>query len=39
MAGYSVVEADSLDAAVGLVGTHPFISRGGSLQVWEAVTP
>ena len=37
--GYTIVEADSLEAATGLVRTHPFVSRGGSLQVWEAVAP
>jgi hypothetical protein len=39
MAGYTVVEADSLDAAADLVRTHPFITRGGALQVWEAAAP
>lgn len=37
--GYTVLTADSLDAAVGLVQGHPFLSRGGTLQVSEAVTP
>jgi uncharacterized protein YciI len=37
--GYSVLEADNLDAAVALVQDHPFIGRGGSLQVTEAVAP
>ncbi|MDQ1684088.1 MAG: hypothetical protein QOC82_825 [Frankiaceae bacterium] len=37
--GYSILEADSIDAAVELVRTHPFVGRGGSLQVSEAVAP
>jgi hypothetical protein len=37
--GYTVVTADSLDDAVGLVKSHPFLSRGGTLQVSEAVSP
>lgn len=35
--GYSILEAADLDAAVGLVRSHPFLSRGGTLQVSEAV--
>jgi hypothetical protein len=38
-AGYSVIRADDMDAAVDLVRDHPFVSRGGSLQVTEAVAP
>jgi len=37
--GYSVLEAADLDAAVDLVRSHPYVERGGSLQVSEAVTP
>ena len=37
--GYSLIKADDLDAAVGLVKNHPFVSRGGSLQVSETVAP
>ena len=37
--GYSVLEAADLDAAVDLVRSHPYVGRGGSLQVSEAVTP
>jgi hypothetical protein len=37
--GYSLISADDLDAAVGLVKNHPFVGRGGSLQVSEAVAP
>jgi hypothetical protein len=37
--GYSVLEADDLDAAVALVRDHPFVARGGSLQVSQAIAP
>jgi hypothetical protein len=37
--GYSVIEADDIEAAIELVQDHPFIARGGSLQVTAAVTP
>ena len=37
--GYSVVEADDLDAAVALVKEHPFVGRGGALQVSTAELP
>ena len=37
--GYSVLRADDMDAAVDLVRDHPFVSRGGSLTVSEAVAP
>jgi hypothetical protein len=37
--GYSVIEASDLDAAVNLVANHPFVQRGGSLQVSPAVAP
>jgi hypothetical protein len=36
--GYTTLEAGSLDEAVGLVRSHPFLTRGGSLQVSEAVS-
>jgi hypothetical protein len=35
--GYTILEAGNLDEAVGLVRSHPFLTRGGSLQVSEAV--
>jgi len=38
-AGYSILRADDMDAAVDLVRDHPFASRGGSLTVSEAVAP
>ncbi|MDR2988016.1 MAG: hypothetical protein LBV34_24580 [Nocardiopsaceae bacterium] len=37
--GYSIVAAADLDGAVALVKGHPFISRGGSLQVSTAALP
>jgi hypothetical protein len=37
--GYSILDAADLDAAVGLVRAHPYVERGGSLQVSEAVAP
>jgi hypothetical protein len=39
LGGYTVITADSLDGAVGAVKGHPFLSRGGTLQVSEAVSP
>ena len=37
ISGYTVLEAGSLDEAVRLVESHPFLTRGGSLQVSESV--
>ena len=37
--GYSILEADNIEDAVELVRSHPFIARGGALQVSTAVTP
>jgi hypothetical protein len=37
--GYSILEADDLAAAEELVRNHPFVGRGGSLQVSEAARP
>jgi hypothetical protein len=37
--GYSILQAADLDSAVDMVRTHPFISRGGSLQVSTATLP
>jgi hypothetical protein len=37
--GYTVLEAASLDDAVALVRDHPFVGRGGALQVSESVAP
>jgi hypothetical protein len=35
--GYSLIKADDIDAAVALVTGHPFVARGGTLIVSEAV--
>lgn len=37
--GYTLLKADTLDEAVSLVQGHPFLSRGGTLVVSEAVAP
>jgi hypothetical protein len=39
LGGYTVISADSLDDAVSVVKGHPFLSRGGTLQVSQAVSP
>lgn len=39
LGGYTLLSAGSIDDAVSLVKTHPFLSRGGKLQVSEAVSP
>jgi hypothetical protein len=31
--GYSIIEADSVGAATKVLSTHPFVARGGTLQV------
>ena len=35
--GYSLIEADSLDAAVALAASCPILDAGGSIQVAETV--
>jgi hypothetical protein len=35
--GYSLLQANDLDSAAELVADHPFVVRGGTLQVIEAV--
>lgn len=37
--GWSVIEADDAARAAALLGDHPFISRGGVLQISEPVEP
>jgi len=37
LGGYTLLRAADLDAAVDLVRNHPFVARGGSLQVTEAI--
>jgi hypothetical protein len=36
--GYSILEADDLAAAAELLRDHPFVGRGGALQVSQAVS-
>ena len=36
--GYTVVEADDVDGAVAVLRSHPFVARGGTLQVDELVS-
>ncbi|WP_336854104.1 hypothetical protein [Sinomonas albida] len=31
--GYSIIEADSVEAVREILATHPFIARGGTLQI------
>lgn len=38
-AGYSILDAADLSAAADLVRDHPFVGRGGQLQVSQAMTP
>ena len=35
--GYSIIEADSAEAVKALLATHPFVTRGGTLQVNQAM--
>lgn len=35
--GYSIIEAASIDEAVDVLKSHPFVARGGTLQVDEAL--
>ena len=37
--GYSILEADDLTAAAELLRDHPFVGRGGVLQLSESVSP
>jgi hypothetical protein len=37
LTGYSIVTADSLDAAAGLASSCPIISDGGTVDVYEAI--
>ena len=36
--GYSVIEAEDVNAALEVLRSHPFVARGGTLQVDEAVS-
>jgi len=33
--GYSIIEADSVDQAAEILASHPYVGRGGTLQVNE----
>jgi hypothetical protein len=35
--GYSIIEAPSLEAAETILRSHPFVGRGGTLQVNEVL--
>jgi hypothetical protein len=39
LGGYTLIKAESLDDAVDAVKGHPFVARGGTLQVSRAVSP
>jgi len=33
--GYSIIQADTVDAARAELAKHPFVARGGTLQIYE----
>jgi hypothetical protein len=35
--GYSIIEAPSLEAATAILQAHPYVGRGGTLQVNEVL--
>jgi hypothetical protein len=35
--GYSIVQADNLDEVVALLKEHPYVARGGTLQVNQVI--
>jgi hypothetical protein len=39
VSGFSIIEASDVEAAKELLSTHPFIGRGGTLQVSECIDP
>jgi len=39
LGGYTLLRADSLDDAVKTVSDHPFVGRGGTLQVSQVIAP
>jgi hypothetical protein len=39
LGGYTLLSADSVDDAVKAVMDHPFVGRGGTLQVSQALIP
>ncbi len=36
--GYTIIEAPTADDAVAILKSHPFVARGGTLQVHEALS-
>jgi hypothetical protein len=38
ISGYSVIEAENVEAAIEILKSHPFVARGGTLQVDESVS-
>ena len=38
LGGYTVIEATSVDEAVEILKSHPFVARGGTLQLFEAMS-
>jgi hypothetical protein len=36
--GYSVIDAPTVEAALEILRSHPFVARGGTLQVDEALS-
>jgi len=39
LGGYTLISAETLDDAVKAVTGHPFVGRGGTLQVSQALAP
>jgi hypothetical protein len=37
ISGYSIIEAPSAEAAAKLLKSHPYLARGGTLQLDEAL--
>jgi hypothetical protein len=35
--GYTILQADSVDAAKAILAKHPFVGRGGTLQISEVL--
>jgi hypothetical protein len=35
--GYSIIQADTADAAADVLRTHPYVARGGTLQLNEVL--
>jgi len=35
--GYSIIQAESLDAATAVLQSHPYVARGGTLQINQII--